>query len=352
MNQLILKDLNNIMSDTSIPWELLHNKSILITGATGLIGSLLVKSILYYSSTNNKKITVGVLVRNKEKAQKLFSEFDTSNLVYEVCDVNNLEKLSIDYDYIIHTASTTTSIDFIKKPVETILTTVQGTNNLLKIAKETNVKGFLYLSSMEVYGNLSHELLNEDDVGILKIKDLRSSYPQSKRLTENLCISYAHEYDVDAKIVRLTLTFGPGVPESDNRVFAQFAKSAIKNEDIVLLTKGGTKRDYLYTADAVKGILISLLKGEKGEIYNLSNPDSYCSILDLAKMFCKVANSNSTIKFDLDEEKASKYAKEVHIQLDNTRIDNLGKFERLPFEQHIKNTLEYYKTFNSSSEHI
>ena len=196
---------------------------------------------------------------------------------------------------------------------------------------------------MEVYGEIPHETVKEEDFGLLNWMNLRSSYPQSKRLAETLCLSYCSEYGVPVKIVRPTLTFGPGVSKEDNRVFAQFARAVINKTDITLLTKGGTKRDYLYTADAVKGILTILLSGKNGEAYNLSNQDSYCTILEMAQMCCGLANNEISVKFDLDPEKSKCYPKEQKIQLNNSKYQALNNSSKTSIKDIYIKLISYLK---------
>ena len=344
-NQFVVEDLKNVAADKVISWDKLNNKSVLVTGATGLIGSLLVKALLYSADNNGADITVGAFIRNKDKADKVLGNLkkDHPNLVYEIGDLSDGLNLSRRYDYIIHAASATGSKDFIEKPVETILTTIESTKNFLKYAKENTIDSMVYISSMEVYGEIPHETVKEEDFGLLNWMNLRSSYPQSKRLAETLCLSYSSEYGVPVKIVRPTLTFGPGVSKEDNRVFAQFARAVINRTDITLLTKGGTKRDYLYTADAVKGILTILLSGKNGEAYNLSNQDSYCTILEMAQMCCGLANNEISVKFDLDPEKSKCYPKEQKIQLDNSKYQALNNSPKTSIQNIYLNLISYLK---------
>ena len=344
-NQFVVEDLKNVAADKVISWDKLNNKSVLVTGATGLIGSLLVKALLYSADNNGADITIGAFIRNKDKADKVLGNLkkDHPNLVYEIGDLSDGLNLSRRYDYIIHAASATGSKDFIEKPVETILTTVESTKNFLKYAKENTIDSMVYISSMEVYGEIPHETVKEEDFGLLNWMNLRSSYPQSKRLAETLCLSYCSEYGVPVKIVRPTLTFGPGVSKEDNRVFAQFARAVINKTDITLLTKGGTKRDYLYTADAVKGILTILLLGKNGEAYNLSNQDSYCTILEMAQMCCGLANNEISVKFDLDPEKSKCYPKEQKIQLNNSKYQALNNSSKTSIKDIYIKLISYLK---------
>ena len=344
-NKLIVEDLQEIISDKIIPWSDLDNKKVLVTGATGLLGSLAVKALLYCSDAYGINLQVGAFIRNKDKANTVFGNLlaDHNNLKFEIGDISRELNLSQNYDYIIHTASNTASSDFVDRPVETILTTIDSTNNLLNYSYKNDVKSIVFLSSMEVYGTLDHELAKESDSGVLDHNIIRNCYPQSKRVAENLCVSYFKEYGVHSKVIRLTQTFGPGIVPTDQRVFAQFARSVINKSNIVLLTKGGTKRDYLYTADAIKGIMTVLLLGNDGDIYNLSNNESYCSILEMAELYRKVSNNQISIEFNSNGD-TSKYLGEFYRLLDNSKVSSLNNFSRMKFEEQIRRTVSYLQS--------
>lgn len=292
---------------------------ILITGATGLIGQNVIKKL------QNKDVSIWAMVRNKKKAIELLGE-ENKRFSYIVGDVCSITPEAIDVDYIIHGASQTSSKAFIDEPVETVMTALQGTKNLLDIAKLSNAKGFVYLSSMEVYGSPStDEKINETHSTNLDVMKVRSCYPESKRMCENLCASYASEYGVPAKVVRLTQTFGPGVKYSDGRVFAEFARCAIEGKNIVLKTKGETKRSYLHTEDAAEAILKVLFNGTTGEVYNAANEETYCSIYEMASLVaekCAGGRINIIIE-EVDTEKIG-YAPVLHMNLDTAKLRALG----------------------------
>lgn len=282
-NKIYQEDMDFVASYPSIDWKKFCDKTILVTGGTGLIGSTLINALLY---ANNKKVLnlqVIALVRNINKARNLFAE--DKSLHFVIGTVEDLPELDIPIDFIVHGASSTASAFFIEHPVETINTAVIGTMSLLRLAVEKQVRGFIYLSSMEVYGAPhTDEVILENQGTTVDTMSVRSCYPEAKRLCESLCASYASEYKVPAMAIRLAQTFGPGVAKDDNRVFAEFARCAMYGQDIVLQTAGTSKRCYLYTADAVTAILTVLLNGEAGEVYNAANRSTYCSIVEMAKL--------------------------------------------------------------------
>ena len=311
-NSIFEEDIKNIINyfDMSV----FDGKTILVTGATGLIGKLCVKSLL--NSGYNTQVIA--FVRDEEKAKNIFGE--SKRLTYLVQDINQRINTTRRVDYIIHAASTTSSKDFVEKPVETIYTAINGSRNVLEFAKNKRLEGMVYLSSLEIYGVNEKENIKEGDYGYIDILNPRSSYSESKKMVETMCISYGREYGVPVKIARLAQTFGAGVSISDNRVFAQFAKAIINKENIVLHTKGETKRNYCYTTDAVRGIFTILTKGENNNAYNVANENSYCSISEMAHL---LENEYTKVEYKIDEVNRG-YNPTVKIALNTEKLNALG----------------------------
>ncbi len=311
-NSILEEDIKNIINDFDM--SVFDGKTILVTGATGLIGKLCVKSLL--NSGYNTQVIA--LVRDEEKAKNIFGE--SKRLTYLVQDINQRINTTRRVDYIIHAASTTSSKDFVEKPVETIYTAINGSRNILEFAKNKRLEGMVYLSSLEIYGVNEKENIKERDYGYIDILNPRSSYSESKKMVETMCISYGTEYGVPVKIARLAQTFGAGVSISDNRVFAQFAKAIINKENIILHTKGETKRNYCYTTDAVRGIFTILTKGENNNAYNVANENSYCSISEMAHL---LENEYTKVEYKIDEVNRG-YNPTVKIALNTEKLNALG----------------------------
>lgn len=311
-NSIFEEDIKNIINDFDM--SVFDGKTILVTGATGLIGKLCVKSLL--NSGYNTQVIA--LVRDKEKAKNIFGE--SKRLTYLVQDINQRINTTRRVDYIIHAASTTSSKDFVEKPVETIYTAINGSRNVLEFAKNKRLEGMVYLSSLEIYGVNGKENIKERDYGYIDILNPRSSYSESKKMVETMCISYGTEYGVPVKIARLAQTFGAGVSISDNRVFAQFAKAIINKENIILHTKGETKRNYCYTTDTVRGIFTILTKGENNNAYNVANENSYCSISEMAHL---LENEYTKVEYKIDEVNRG-YNPTVKIALNTEKLNALG----------------------------
>lgn len=326
MTDIQEKDFELISNLSYINWKSFEKKSIMITGSTGLIGSNLVLALAYISKKLGLEMELILPVRNTQKASELFQEYIETLCIIEYKLGDEL-KSSLSIDYIIHCASPTSSKDFSQVPVDVLTANIMGTKALLEFASVNPVEKFIYLSSMEVYGfpEKGHKVF-ETDAGAFDTMKERNSYPIAKIACESLCRSYFTQYSVPTVVLRLTQTFGPGVKYDDGRVFAQFMRCAVEKKDIVLKTKGETERSYLYTADAVSAIITAMFKGESGEAYSVANPDTYCSIKEMAEMVAsEIAFGAINVKFDLVEDTIKfGYANTLYMNLDVSKLMELG----------------------------
>lgn len=320
------EDLSKIIDVEFIDWDRLKGASFFITGATGLIGTTIVKALAFINKKRNLGLHIKALVRNEDKARARFFDCQEDGLIeYSVGSVEDFDYGNVEgtVDYIIHGASQTASKEFVQHAVETIDTAVSGTKNMLELARLKNARGFIYLSSMEVYGypQKGHKV-KETEVGTFSPLNLRNSYPLSKIMCESMCAAYAQEYGIPTRICRLTQTFGPGVSETDNRIFAYFGRCVKNKENIVLKTKGETERCYLYTADAVTAILAILLNGKNGEAYNAGDESTYCSISEMAK---SIAEANGIeVDYDIQPVSENGYPETLYMDLDTSKLKELG----------------------------
>ncbi len=314
---------------SNLPWNELRGKTVLVTGATGLVGSQIVKTLLAANRIRNTEISVLALVRSKEKTVRVFGDLcNRGDFSLHFADITQPIEISGPVDYILHAASKTASAEFVKHPVETIDTAVIGTKNILELARIKQSAGVVYISSMEVYGNpgFSDHCITETELGYIDNLSVRSCYPESKRICECMCASYFAEYGVPVKIARLAQTFGAGVDVSENRVFAQFAKAVINGHNIVLHTKGESYGNYCYIADAVSGILTVLLKGKSAEAYNVACENATMKIAQVADMVSKdIAGGKIKVVFDIPESTLTYgYAPDVVLRLDSGKLRELG----------------------------
>ena len=317
----LIDEIKELGAQNTAVFGALENKTIFISGATGLIGSTIIKAI----ATNVPSAKIVAFVRDENKAKKMFQNYE-QNILFVTGDIREPIVFDGHVDYVIHAASETSSKAFVEAPVSIIEIALNGTKNMLDFARQKNVQGFVYLSSMEIYGTPPNDdKIFESHGTDLDTMNVRSSYSEGKRLCETLCTAYACQFQVPAKVIRLTQTFGPGVQYNDGRVFADFSRCAIENRDIILHTKGETKRSYLYTLDAVSAILTVLTKGKNAEAYNAANEDTYCSIYEMAQLVAqKIAQGKIQVKVEETDISSFGYAKTLHMNLDTSKLKALG----------------------------
>ena len=303
-------------------------ESVLVTGATGLIGAALVRQF----AAEGRRVYAAA--RNVEKACAQFGGMPNVEIVeWDVVGQRfpafagraGASRPPHDVDWLVHAAAETASRAFVERPVETITSILDGTRNVLEFARAAQVKSLVYLSTMEVYGAPSADPVTECDYGYLDPAVVRSCYPEAKRMAENLCVSYAREYGVSAKIARLTQTFGEGVRYDDGRVFAEFARAILEKRDIVLKTEGTTARCYCYLGDAVTAIETILKKGEVATPYTVANEATFCTVREMAEALCTAyPESGSRVVFDFDGAAARGFAPPFRMRLDCSRLRALG----------------------------
>lgn len=319
----VLKDDIEWLCGRFTPDARLAGKTLLITGGTGLLGQALIHCLLAWNQRQGMGMRMLALVRSEAKARQLFGVVD--ELCFVEGDMADLEGLrGRSFDFVIHLAAPTTSGYFCSNPVETIRTIVGGTDSLLALAAEQKVEGFVYLSSMEAYGLVTHDdhALGESKLGYIDLRSARSSYSEGKRMAENLCYAYFSEYGLPVTMVRLCQTFGPGVPENDRRVTTQFARNIVAGTDLVLKSPGETCSDHCYTLDAVTAILTILARGRGGETYNVATPDTYCSIREMAEYMVARFGKGSKVVIDVDPD--APYPPASKLRLDISKLRELG----------------------------
>ena len=303
-------------------------ESVLVTGATGLVGGALVR---HFAAEERR---VYAAARNVEKARAQFgglanveiAEWDVVGQRFPAFGGRaGAQCPPYDVEWLVHAAAETATRHFVERPVETIASILDGTRNALEFARAAEVKSMVYVSSMEVYGSPTAETVTEADIGYLDPVRLRSNYPEAKRMAENLCVAYASEYGVPVKIARLAQTFGEGVRPEDNRVYAQFARAILEGRDIVLKTDGSASRCYCAVGDVVAAIAVLLEKGENATPYTVANEATFCSVREMAeRLIATHPESGSRLVFDTSEEAARAYPPSSRLKLDSSRLRALG----------------------------
>ena len=337
------EDLTTIITTSFVPWDKLQDSSLLISGATGMIGSCLIDAIMLRNREEGLNCKVSALSRNGEKARSRFAEWSGSSFLQVLegdvnQDISHLLPNSVDY--VLHLASNTHPVAYASDPIGTILTNIVGTRNMLEAASSRGARRFLFASSNEIYGENrgDKELFDESYLGYIDCNSLRAGYPKSKRCGEALCQAYLKQRGLDIVIARLTRSFGPSLLPSDTKAMSQFLRNGASKEDIVLKSKGDQLYSYTYAADAVTGLLTVLLKGECGQAYNVAEESFDIPLKEIAGIIAEEAGTK--VVFDLpDAVEAAGFSKATKARLDGSKLRKLGWRAQYSLRQGISRTL-------------
>jgi UDP-glucuronate decarboxylase len=347
LNKIIKEDLQTIYN-SNIDWSKFYNKTILITGANGFLPAYLVETFLHLNFVNpTSNIKIKALVRNIDNAKSRFKEYTNNpNLDFIVQDVSDPIQITTKIDFIIHAASQASPKYYGTDPVGTLKANVLGTINLLNLALRNNLESFLFFSSSEVYGELDSTLIpiNENTFGYLNPTDVRSCYAESKRMGENICISYYHQYGIPIKIVRPFHTYGPGMKLDDGRVYADFVSDILKNQNICMRSDGSAVRAFCYLTDATIAFVKVLLEGKNGEAYNVGQPREKYSILELAETLVKLYPEKQLRVIKKLSMIDNRYLKSplTFNSPDITKINQLNWFPSVSVKEGFKRTIESF----------
>lgn len=326
-HRLYMEDVHRVAT-MGLPWEKLQGRSLVLSGATGLLGSFLVDVILEKNCSDGLGCTVYALSRNEQKARERFSKYaDDHHLVFIRYDVkepfvrNDLGTM----DYVLHLASNTHPVQYSTDPIGTITTNIIGLQNMLEFATAHGVARFAFASSNEIYGENrgDTEFFGEDYCGYINCNTMRAGYPESKRCGEALCQAYEVQKGLDVVIPRFTRSYGPTMLMSDTKAISQFIRKGITGEDIVLKSAGTQYYSYTYMADAVSGLLTVLLCGESGEAYNIADESGDIMLKDLAAVVAAYAGKKVIFEIP-DAVEAAGYSTATKARLDGQKLRQLG----------------------------
>lgn len=344
MNTIIEEDTLQIINENTV-LKSLKDVTFAITGATGMIGSYVMNTLVTLNKYYNSNIKIIALVRDPEKLKKEILEDENITVInYDVINPLEIDKKA---DYIIHAASPASPVIMKNKPFETNLANTLGTYNTLKYAQRCNAKSYLFISSREIYGE---PLENQDmffEDGMLGFVDPlvpRNGYAEGKKAAENMCVSMKEEYGLNTKIARLAHTYGPGMSIYDGRVQADFLKNAINNENIIMKSDGSSIRTYTYISDAVSALFKILLES-KDIVYNVSNEEDEVSIKMLADRIAEIANVKVIMQIDNSNSKGSASFKKGILSSKKIR-EELNWKPKYNINEGFKRTIEFLKKEN------
>lgn len=343
-NPTVQQDLLEI---SRIPLTELDGRTVLITGANGMIATYLIYALMFQANRHGLNIRVIALTRNRKKAEHLFDAFLSDSrftlLIQDVCDPI---PYAGDIDYIFHFAGNASPYHIIHDPVGIMKSNLLGTINVLESARERNTEKVIFASTREVYGeNKAERSLSETSFGSIDCLDGRSCYPESKRAAETLCKSYYLQYGVNFNAVRIAHTYGPGMKlENDGRVMADLLACVVNGRNIILKSKGEVLRAFCYITDTVRGLFQILLHGKDAEAYNLANETEEISIRDLAELLIRSCpEKRLKVEYQIPKEQPAAYCNYKRIGLDTHKIENIGWKPEISLKEGIARTIKSFE---------
>ncbi len=333
-----------LIYEQNLPWNMLFGKAILLTGATGMIGSCVGDYLLWLNQTEKLKADIIFAGRDRERVRSRFEPFqEGKDYAFAPFDAVSGEPPLTDkkkIDFIIHAASNAHPEAYAKQPVETMLANLLGTNALLDLAVKRAAKRVLFISSSEVYGIWEEERpFLETDYGYMDLLSARSCYPSSKRGAETLCAAYTGEYGIETVIVRPGHVYGPTMTDQDSRAAAQFARNARDGKNIVMKSTGTQRRSYCYVTDCVAALFTVLLKGETGNAYNISSEGSTCYLRSFAEAFAKAGGGNVQYAAPSSGELKG-YNRMYNSSLNARKLEALGWRAQISLMDGVRKTVE------------
>lgn len=337
--QILYEDAEQIISQ-KLSWNKLKNARVLVTGAGGMLGSYITRTISLLKEKNNWETEIYVLVRNPEKLPADLSE--KLNIIQQ--SVTEPIQTNVEFDYIIHAASPASPLIMKDDPVGTIAANVLGTYYTLELARRSGAEGYMFISSREIYGQPyeGQAEFTEETYGFVDPLSARSCYPEGKKAAETMCASFAQQYDLNVKIARLAHTYGPGMSIDDGRVQADFLRDVVNHRDIVLKSEGRPVRTYTYISDAVSALFYILLNSDE-QVYNISSPDATVTIRQLAETLADAYTERGLkVVFDIPEEQKNTGAAPFTLGILNSdKLNSLGWKPVYSLKEGLMRTVEY-----------
>ncbi len=343
MNNIVQQDIASIIAEP-VKWEKLRGKTVLLTGASGMLGSYIMETLIELNRQGFGMELYG-LVRHPQK----LSEEVRSRINVLQQSVTEPIQSDVAFDYVLHTASPASPLIMREDPVGTIAANTLGAWNTLQLAQRCGASGYLFLSSREIYGQPAQDqpVFTEDTYGFVDPLDPRSCYPEGKRAAETMCACYRSQYGLNTKIVRLAHTFGPGMSVDDGRVQADFLRDVINHRDITLKSEGLPVRTYSYVRDAVAGIFYILLNSPDEEmVYNISSEEATVSIRALAEaMVDAFPERHLSLRFDIPKQQTNTGAAPFTMGiLSSRKLQGLGWEPKTSLQDGIRRTVAYLES--------
>lgn len=314
MDTIIRSDMEEVFN-RCCDWNQFNGKTVLITGAYGMLASYLTYFFIYLREENGIEVNLILLVRSEYKLRKCIGDKHREYIEVYYGGLENPISIDSDVDYIIHAASLASPQYYATCPVDVLIPNTIGTYHLLKLAAEKEIEGFLLFSTGDIYGQVTvTNIIDEKTYGIMDPLEIHNCYSESKRMAETMCYSYMVQYGIPVKIARIWHTYSPTMDiENDPRVFASFVKNVINGENIIMKSDGLGKRSFCYITDALYGFMKILLEGKSGEAYNICNESQFLSIFQLAELIARLRPEKELKVIRRERDVNEHYVENIHL---------------------------------------
>lgn len=346
-NSVIMADMEDIYN-RNVDYTRLKNKTIMITGAYGMIASEIIYFLIYLNEFKKYNMQIIAFVRKREKFEINFKGYSNKDYIH-VYTNSIYEKIELPYhiDYIIHAAGIANPRMYSTNPVDVLMPNIMGTYQLLELCASQKVESFLLFSSGDIYGKIENICkISEDTIGYTDTMDIHSCYGESKRMAETMCKAFYVQKNVNAKVARIFHTYGPRMDvKNDPRVFSSFIADVLNNRDVEIKGSGLEKRSFCYITDAISSYFKIMLDGENGQAYNVCNSSQYITIKELAEIIASL-RKNINIKYQKRDAKDTYIESRVSGDCipDNNKVKMLGAEFKVDCKEGFKNVLNYLYT--------
>lgn len=351
MNKIVKEDLEQIFEAIKGEKEKFQNANIFITGCCGFLGYYFLNFFNKYKETLGINSIVAVDNFQVGKPRWIKEILEDGKIDLQEFDIikGDISKIvrNKENSFVIHMASIASPVFYRKYPIETIEANIWGLKKLLDDYKSSTLRGFLFFSSSEIYGDPTPENIPTPETyrGNVSTVGPRACYDESKRFGETICFEYSKQYNLPISIARPFNNYGPGMKIDDKRVPADFAKAVLNNQDIEILSDGSPTRTFCYISDAIAGYLKVLLYG-KFDYFNIGIDKPEISIKTLADIYAKTAKE--LFNYDINVIYQKSDDKNYLTDNPNRRCpiidkakDVLGFSPQIYVEEGVKRFLEY-----------
>ena len=347
INEALRADFESVGEDSL---AVLRGKTLAVSGATGFVGSLLARLVVWANDSLSLGARLVLCLRDEAKLESLMPGIcGRGDVEVEHVDfLDPCEPLDCRFDYLVHTAAITASKVMVERPADVLGISFNGVRWALESARLHEGSKVVFLSSMEACGSFDGATdAYENTMGAIDMESVRSCYPEGKRVGELMCLAYVTQYGVDAVVGRLAQTFGAGILPGEGRVFKQFAESAMAGEPIVLHTDGHSEGNYVYSTDALEAIMALLDRGEAGQTYNIANEACHITIRGMAEMVAReFGGEGCEVVIEGQDSSKFGYAAPTRMTLRSDKLCGLGWEPRVGLEESYGRLIKFLRADN------